>query len=266
MRIGDKLKQILIGIFLVLSSATNAFAAGGGGGHFSWTNFIPGVKENHLAHVATMAIVSVFALLFALFARMKLGQGEAAVTPEGKLSVRGFFEVVLEFINGLADMVIGHHGRQFAPMFASIFLFIFLNNAVGLIPGMTSPTDNLNSGLALGLFTFFVYNYYGFKENGFVNYVKHFMANLTKGPWLIMGLLLLLLELISHFVRPLTLGLRLMANLQGDHTILGVFTDLVPIGVPVAFYVLGLFVCFMQAFIFTVLSMVYISIATAHDH
>src|SRR5262249_14880729 len=139
------------------------------------------------------------------------------------------------------------------------------NNVIGLLPGMTAATDNLNSGLAMGLFSFVVYNYYGIRENG-VAYIKHFMANMTNGVWLIFGLLLLVLELISHLVRPFSLGLRLMANLQGDHTILGVFTDLIPYGVPVAFYVLGLFVCFMQAFIFTVLSMVYISIATAHDH
>jgi len=233
--------------------------------HFSWTFFIPGVRENHIVHVATMAIVSALLVLLAVVARFKLGTGEHSVTPEAKLSIRGFFEVVLEFINGLSETVIGHDGPKYAPMFASLFLFIFANNVIGLLPGMTAATDNLNSGLAMGLFSFAVYNYYGIRENG-VAYIKHFMANMTNGVWLIFGILLLVLELISHLVRPFSLGLRLMANLQGDHTILGVFTDLVPYGIPVAFYVLGLFVCFMQAFIFTVLSMVYISIATAHDH
>jgi F-type H+-transporting ATPase subunit a len=252
-------------VLSVLLFESSAFASGGGGGHFSWTNFIPGVEENHMAHVATMALVSIAIILLGLFARVRLGAGDIAVMPEGRLSVRGFFEVVTEFISGLAEMVIGHDGRKFVPMFASVFLFIFMNNVVGLLPGMTAPTDNLNSGLALGLFSFVIYNYYGIKENG-LGYIKHFMANMTNGVWLVFGLLLLVLELISHLVRPFSLGLRLMANLQGDHTILGVFTDLVPYGLPVAFYVLGLFVCFMQAFIFTVLSMVYISIATAHDH
>jgi F-type H+-transporting ATPase subunit a len=254
----------IFALILVSFSASLA-SASEGGEHFSWTWFIPGVREKHIVHVATMAIVSAALLAVALVARVKLGNGATSVTPEDRLTIRGFFEVVTEFINGLVDMVIGHHGRKFAPMFASVFLFIFMNNVIGLFPGMTAPTDNLNTGLALGLFSFAVYNYYGIKENGF-GYIKHFMANMTNGVWLIFGLLLLVLELISHLVRPFSLGLRLMANLQGDHTILGVFTDLVPIGVPVAFYVLGLFVCFMQAFIFTVLSMVYISIATAHDH
>ncbi|HEX4924270.1 MAG TPA: F0F1 ATP synthase subunit A [Bdellovibrionales bacterium] len=254
----------LFGIMISAFGASSAFAAGAGG-HFSWTQFIPGVAENHMIHVATLAIVSVLLVLLGLVARVRLGSGEAAVIPEDRVTVRGFFEVILEFINNLSDTVIGHHGRKFAPMFASIFVFIFFSNLIGLIPGMTAPTDNLNTGLALGLFSFAVYNYYGIKENG-IGYIKHFMANMTNGAWLLFGLLLLVLELISHLVRPFSLGLRLMANIQGDHTILGVFTDLIPIGAPIPFYLLGLFVCFMQAFIFTVLSMVYISIATAHDH
>lgn len=254
----------LLSLVAIIFSSASAFAAGAGG-HFSWTQFIPGVADHHMIHVATLGIVALLLVSLGLVARVRLGSGEAAVMPEDRVSIRGFFEVLLEFINNLSETVIGHHGRKFAPMFASVFVFIFFSNLIGLIPGMTAPTDNLNTGLALGLFSFAVYNYYGIKENG-VGYIKHFMANMTNGAWLLFGLLLLVLELISHLVRPFSLGLRLMANIQGDHTILGVFTDLIPIGVPIPFYLLGLFVCFMQAFIFTVLSMVYISIATAHDH
>jgi F-type H+-transporting ATPase subunit a len=100
----------------------------------------------------------------------------------------------------------------------------------------------------------------GLKENG-VGYLKHFL-----GPLIWLAPLLLPIELISHMVRPASLGLRLAGNMTGDHTVLGIFLNLVPIGVPMVFYVLGLFVCFLQAFVFSLLSMVYISMATAHDH
>ena len=126
---------------------------------------------------------------------------------------------------------------------------------------MTPATDNINTTFAMGIFSFVVYNIYGIKEHGLA-YVKHFL-----GPLLLLAPLMLIIELISHVVRPVSLGLRLQGNMMGDHTVLGIFLDLLPYtGVPVLFYMLGLFVCFMQAFVFTMLSMIYVSIAISHDH
>lgn len=157
-------------------------------------------------------------------------------------------------------MVIGEEGRKFVPLFGALFFFLLFNNIVGLIPGMTPATDNLNTTLGLGLFAFLAYNYYGFKEHG-IGYLKQFL-----GPLLPLAPLMLIIELISHFVRPASLGLRLQGNMMGDHTVLGIFLDLVPYGLPVIFYCLGLFVCFMQAFVFTLLTMIYVSLAISHDH
>ncbi len=227
--------------------------------HFNWTQLIPGVGHETI-HVAT-AIVGAVAMTFvAVVGRLALGQGVQAAKPAKYVSIKGFFEVLIEFIVGLSDMVVGERGRHFVPMFASIFFFVWVSNLIGLVPGMTPATDNINTTLAVGIFSFLAYNFYGLKENG-IGYLKHFL-----GPVLWLAPLMLIIELISHVVRPFSLGLRLMGNMVGDHTVLSIFLDLVPIGVPVVFYLLGIFVCSMQAFVFTMLSMIYVSMATAHDH
>jgi F-type H+-transporting ATPase subunit a len=105
-----------------------------------------------------------------------------------------------------------------------------------------------------------MYNYYGIKENGWV-YLKHFL-----GPMIYLAPLMLVIEIISHLVRPISLSLRLFWNMTGDHLVLGIFTDLTHIIIPVLFVGLGLFVSFLQAFIFTILSSIYISLSIAHEH
>lgn len=227
--------------------------------HFNWTQIIPGVGHEH-THVATLAIGCVGMIAVALVGRAALGSGDKAYEPAGKFSIKGFFEVLTEFIVSLVDMVIGEEGRKFVPMFASIFFFVLFNNFIGLLPGMTPATDNINTTLAVGAFTFIAYNFYGVKEHG-LPYLKHFL-----GPVLFLAPLMVIIEIISHLVRPFSLGLRLQGNMMGDHTVLGIFLDLVPWGVPVIFYGLGTFVCFMQAFVFTMMSMIYVSMAIAHDH
>lgn len=226
---------------------------------FSFTELIPGVGHEN-AHVATFGIVAAGVIGASLVARAKLGAGDNAVVPEGKFNIRSIFELVTEFFVGMVDMVIGHHGRVFVPMFASVFLFVLVNNLVGVIPGMTPATENLNTTIAMGTFIFIAYNLLGIKENGLA-YLKHFL-----GPVIWLAPLMVVIELISHIVRPLSLGLRLANVMRGDHTVVGIFLDLVPILLPIPFYLLGIFVCFVQAFVFTLLSMVYVSLATAHDH
>jgi len=224
------------------------------------TSLIPGVGEAN-EHIATFAIVSTGVLLAGFVAKAQLSaQGDQAVLPDGKFSLRSIFEAITEFIRNFVDMVIGEHGRKYTPMFAAIFTFIFFNNLMGIVPGMTPATEQLNTTLAMGTVMFFVYNYLGIKENGW-SYLKHFL-----GPFLPIAPLMLVIEIISHLVRPVSLGLRLANVMTGDHTVVGIFTDLVPLIAPIPFYILGLFVCFVQAFVFTLLSMVYIALATAHDH
>jgi F-type H+-transporting ATPase subunit a len=197
--------------------------------------------------------------------RAVLGSGDSAVMPASKFSLKGLVEIFLEFIVGLTDMVIGEHeGRKFVPMFSAIFLFVWVQNLTALLPGMTPATDNINTTLALGLFSFVAYNYYGFREHG-IHYLKQFL-----GPLLLLAPLMVVIELIGHMVRPLTLGLRLYGNIMADHTVLAVFLGMFEklwfIPVPAIFYGMGIFVASMQAFVFTMLTMIYVSMAISHDH
>lgn len=226
--------------------------------HFTWFDLAHVPHE--LLHVYIGAVVAGLIVLLSVSARVALGNGEAAVIPANRFSIKGFFEVIVEFINSLVGTVMGDHNDHLVPLFASIFCFIFFNNIFGLIPGMAAATSNMNTALAVGLFVFVTYNFLGIKENGLA-YLKHFL-----GPMLVLAPLMLPLEIISHVVRPMSLGLRLSGNMTGDHTVLGIFLELVPYGIPVIFYGLGTFVCFVQAFVFTLLSMIYIAMATAHDH
>ena len=225
--------------------------------HFEWINLF--LSSKYL-HTVNMLLVCVLLLALTFLARQALKKSKDPTLPSARLSIKAFFENLVAIITSLSDMVVGHNGRKFIPFFSAIFLFIWFNNLMGLVPGMGSATGNVNTTLALGVFSFLMYNIYGFKEHG-PSYLKQLM-----GPVLFLAPLMFIIELISHLVRPLSLGLRLYGNMLGDHTVLSIFLDMTPFLVPVVFYFLGFFVCTIQAFIFTILSMVYISIALSHDH
>ncbi len=232
--------------------------------HFNWLQLVPGVTHDNL-HVATAAAVGTTIVVGAVAGRLALGSGAKAISPAPTFGLKGIFEMLTEFIVSLADMVIGEdHGRKFVPMFAAVFLFVWINNLTGLIPGMTPATDNLNTTFALGLFIFATYNFYGIKEHG-ISYIKQFA-----GPVKVMIPLMFMIELTSHLVRPLTLGLRLYGNILADHTVVGVFVSMFEniwfLPVPAIFYGMGIFVSTMQAFVLTLLSMIYVSLAISHDH
>ena len=151
---------------------------------------------------------------------------------------------------------------KYFPVVGALFLYVVLNNLIGLLPGMEPPSANINTNLACGVFVFLYYNYQGLKHGG-LHYLKHFA-----GPVWYLSWLLLPVEIISHTVRPLTLALRLKGNMVGDHTVLATFTGLAPKGLilPIPFYFLGLMVCVIQAYIFVMLTMVYVSLAKESDH
>jgi F-type H+-transporting ATPase subunit a len=224
---------------------------------FSWSSLVAG---EHYAHVVTGAVVGGTLVATALAAKRALGTGDQVAVPAGKFSIRGIFEFFTEYIDDMTKMVIGEHGRKFVPMFAAIFTWVLFNNLVGLLPGMMPATQNLNTTLAMGILMFLVYNFMGFKENG-VGYLKHFL-----GPVIWLAPMMLIIEVISHLVRPMSLGLRLANVLAGDHTVVGLFLGLFPVFLPLPFYMMGIFVSVVQAFVFTLLSMVYVALATAHDH
>ncbi|MEK6580161.1 MAG: F0F1 ATP synthase subunit A [Bdellovibrionota bacterium] len=230
---------------------------------FNWLNLIGlGEFPNHVVMaviIASLLCVLTFAARAQLVGVMKAVDG--GLVPAPKLTFLNFFEIAAENLYALTENVIGHHDApKFFPVIGSLFVFIFTANVFGLIAGLLPPTDNLNTTLALGLLVFVYYNWVGFKSNG-LGYIKHFF-----GPIVWLAPLMFVIELASHVFRPLSLALRLRGNIMGDHVVLSVFSSLVPYLLPVIFYGLGVFVAFIQAFVFCLMTMVYISLSTAHDH
>ena len=188
---------------------------------------------------------------------------ESAVVPDANISFNNFFQVIgLDFLFDIFENIFGSRERakKYFPLLAGSFFFILFLNLLGVIPGFLPPTGTLNTTLAFGILIFVLYNYYGFKEHG-ISYLKQFA-----GPVLFLAPLMIIIEIISHLVRPLSLSLRLFMNITGDHMVLGVFTNLTHLIIPAIFVGLGIFISFLQAFIFTVLSAIYIALAESHTH
>ena len=226
---------------------------------FSWVGAVPGLDELP-NHSVTATLVAILLVVIAAAARRQLASAKHPLVPDGRPTVRELFEIITAFVNDMVEGMIGHHGREFVPLLATMFTFILFANLIGLLPGFTPPTDNFATTFGLGLVSFLAYNYFGFREHG-IGYLKHFV-----GPVVWLAPLMIIVELLSHVFRPISLAIRLFGNMFADHLVLGIFTDLTKAVIPVAFYVLGAFVCVVQAFVFTVLSMVYIASAVAHDH
>ena len=234
--------------------------------HFNWFELLP-----FPPHVSTILLSTTLLLIAGIYVRLSLKKSAVAiesptgtqtlVAPAQKFGLHGIFELIIEFIDDFVVKIIGKSYRKLTPIFASVFLIIFFNNLIGLFPGMTPATENLNTTLAMGLVSFVFYNYLGFKEHGF-GYLKQFL-----GPVWFLVPVFLILEVVAHLVRPASLGIRLWGNMMGDHVVLGIFLDLTSyFGLPIVFYGLGFFVCLMQAFVFTILSITYVGLAVSHDH
>jgi F-type H+-transporting ATPase subunit a len=149
----------------------------------------------------------------------------------------------------------------------TLALFILFNNLSGLIPGFLPATDNTNTTFACSVTVFVLTHAFGFREHG-IKYLKHFVFINPAWPWpanALLSIIMCPIELVGHLARPLSLGLRLFGNILGDHKVTAIFFGLIPLLLPLPFMILGLFVCFVQAFVFILLSMIYFSGAIAHE-
>ena len=205
-------------------------------------------------HVTFAVLVFLFCALFFPIMRRSL-----SVEQPGK--VQQILELVVEFLNSQMEEVIGHGGKKYLPMVATIGIFILLMNVCGQIPGFASPTSSINVTVGCALVVFLYYNYLGARKQGLVAYLKHFA-----GPVPLMAPLMVPIEIISHLARPFSLSVRLFANIFGEHQVAAVFFALIPFIVPIPILALGLFTSVLQAFIFMVLTMVYIAGAVSEEH
>jgi F-type H+-transporting ATPase subunit a len=170
-------------------------------------------------------------------------------------------ELIHEAIGEQADQVIGHGYSRYQAYVTCIFLFVLLNNLLGLIPGIIAPTTSIMVTLGLACVTFAYYTFNGLREQGPIGYLKHFAGPVWWMSWLIFPI-----ELISDVARIMSLSVRLYANMFAGDLVTLVFFSLVPIGIPVIFLGLHIFVSLIQAFVFMLLTMIYLSLATAHEH
>ena len=225
---------------------------------FSWVgHFLPNLGDRN--YLYTSIFVVLVLLVVSLVYRRKVEQVKEPFLPDSKPSFQNFIELIVEAISGLMENIIGPHYERYIPLLGSIFIYLFCCNIFTIFPGFLPPSDNFFHNLACGLLVFIMYNYYGFRENGFA-YLKHFA-----GPVLAIAPFFFIIELVAHVFRPLTLSIRLFGNMTGDHTLLDIFSNLVPFLVPIIFIILGIIVSLVQALIFSVLGAVYISLAIAHE-
>ena len=217
------------------------------------TQLINNLFHTHMHDNVVMGIIA-FIISIVVFVILKK---EPQLIPD---SVQLFYEGVLSALNSMLEDNIGEEGRQFLPFITTLAIYIFFSNVLGLIPGFTASTSNLNSTAALAIIVFLYYNYIGIKKHGF-GYLKHFM-----GPVWWLAPLMFPIEIISHLARPFSLAIRLFANMFGDHSVFLVFLGILPFFLPLPIMALGLFVCFVQTLIFVMLAIVYLAGAVAEEH
>ena len=207
------------------------------------------------------ALIVAFALvLLGLWARARLTRLDERVIPEERLSLSTFVELFLGYFYDLAKGILGpERAKKYFPVIGASACFVFLSNVLAMVPGSPVPTTSLGITLGCGLVVFILFNIYGLKENGMA-YIKH-----LAGPAPILAPLMLVIETISLIVRPFTLALRLMLNMAVDHLIVGIFAGLVAVLVPLPFMALGVLVLLVQTLVFTMLTTVYIGLATEHE-
>jgi len=204
-------------------------------------------------HVSYAVLVALILLVLGWLASRRI-----SLVPKGAQNV---FELVVSGLEEFMVDVTGEEGRAFFPFIASFFLFIMLCNLIGLLPGFYSPTANVNTTLALALCTFIYTHYLGIKYHG-AKYIKHFL-----GPIPALAPLFFIIELVGHFARVLSLTLRLFGNIMGEDLVLTILLFLAGMFLaPLPMMFLAVFTSVVQAFVFTLLSMMYFAGAMEHAH
>jgi F-type H+-transporting ATPase subunit a len=215
---------------------------------------IPGVPS----YVTYSWLAMILLLLMAVTVKRSL-----RLVPSG---IQNLAEAVVEAIYNLCESTIGTHwARVHFPLIGTLGMYILVCNYMGLIPGFDSPTSNINTTAACAVPVFLATHYYGIKVHGF-SYIKHFLGPIRSLFALPLMLLMFLIELIGHLVRPLTLSVRLFGNMVAKHILLLVLALMAPAIIPVTILGLGVLVGLVQAFVFVLLSAMYLAGAVEEAH
>lgn len=213
----------------------------------------PADPHNPVPDYLVMVIIVALLLMIVL----GLASRGLALVPSRRQSL---LEIIVQAFEGQLVEIIGEEGRKFLPMIATVGLFVFSANMIGLVPGFMSPTSKLNVTAGCALTVFFYYHWQGMKAQGVFRYLKHFA-----GPIPALAPLLLPIELISHFSRPVSLSLRLFGNIFAEELLIVIIASIVPFVLPLPFMAVAIFTSVIQAFVFVLLACIYIAGAVAHE-
>jgi F-type H+-transporting ATPase subunit a len=207
-------------------------------------------------HVVFCALIVLIVLTLGLVIRSRL-----SVDNPGKLQI--IIEDVVGFFVGVLEEAMGHKGRQYLPLLGTLFVFIWIGNMMGQVPGLGAPTSNVNVPFACAITLWLYYHFQGIKTQGILSYVKHFA--IMPGVPIVMAPVIFVIEIISHLSRVLSLTLRLFGNIFGEHLVVLIIGSIIPFIAPLPIQFLGLVVGTLQAFIFLTLGTIYLSAAVAVD-
>ena len=246
------------------------------GEHETWFHLLPGLKNLEAAvghqlgatwvggeeiHGLPHVVMAIFTFVLIVYVGMRYharlqAAPDKGIVPESEINARSFVEVIADAAMGVMSGIMGRTAaKQFLPLIGTLAIFILISNLLGLLPGFLPSTDTLSTTAACASVVFVTTHVYGLKKHG-IPYLKHFL-----GPVIWLAPLMLPIELVSHAVRPISLSLRLMGNMLGDHKVLGIFLGLVPLVLPIPIMILGIVVCIVQTLVFCMLSTVYIGLA-----
>lgn len=226
--------------------------------HFYFINeILKGIGLDHFAHAYQAATHSWFIMILMIIGAVLLTKGITLLPSKGQ----NVLEVIIGGLENFMVEITGPEGRAFFPFIATIFLYIFICNLIGLVPGFFSPTADLNTTLSMALCTFVLTHIIGIKFHG-VKYIKHFL-----GPIWALAPLMLVIEGIGHLARVMSLSVRLFGNIFGKEKILGILFGLAGLYlVPLPILFLGILVSFIQAVVFMLLAIVYFAGAMEEAH
>lgn len=213
---------------------------------------IPGFE--HYPHVTSTWVIMIILAITSYMVTRKLKN-----LPEGW--GQNFFEAAVEGIANFMDETMGHGGSRYISLIGTLVFSILFSNLLGLIPGFTSPTANVNTNAAMAVVVFLTYHYIGIKKHGIVRYIKSFT-----GPLWWLAPIIFPIEIITHLARPLTLTLRLFGNIKGEDIVLIILASIGPLFLPVPMMFLAIFTSIIQTLVFTLLSMLYIAGALEEHH
>jgi F-type H+-transporting ATPase subunit a len=216
-----------------------------------------GIHVHDPNHLIPDYVVMVFFVVLLLILLFGFASRKINSIPSKRQSM---LEIIIQAFESQLVNIIGEQGKKFLPLVATIGLFIFFCNLIGLVPGFMSPTSKLNVTVACALVVFLYYHWQGIKSQGVLKYLKHFL-----GPIPAIAPLLLPIEIISHFSRVVSLSIRLFGNIFAEELLIVVIASIIPFFLPLPFMVVAVFTSFIQAFVFVLLTCVYLAGAVAHE-